>query len=167
MGRESGLVLFVTGHRPDKIGGYTKAVDDKLVSLASESLADIRPSVVITGMALGWDTAIAVACASMGVPFDAYVPFREQSSLWTREAKAKYVELLSKARKVLFVCPPGYAPWKMALRNKMMVDHSNQGLALWNGDEEGGTANCLRYARLKLGEKNIVNVWDRWREVSR
>ena len=64
---------------------------------------------------------------------------------------------------VVFVSEPGYAAWKMQVRNKWMVDNSDLVLALWNGTD-GGTANCVRYAE-KVG-KPITNLWERWHESS-
>lgn len=40
------------------------------------------------------------------------------------------------------------------MRNHSMVDMSEVVIAVYNGDETGGTANCVKYARKK--DKKIL-----------
>lgn len=110
-------------------------------------------------MALGWDQALAEACVLEGYPFDAYVPFLGQESVWPKESQDHYKWLMSRADLIVYTCPPGYAAWKMQARNEKMVQAAEEVLALWNGTS-GGTANCVTYAG-KVG-KPVVNVWDKW-----
>ncbi|WP_188052008.1 hypothetical protein [Azospirillum sp. Sh1] len=51
----------------------------------------------------------------------------------------------------------------MNTRNEWMVDHSDRLLALWDGSQ-GGTANCVRYAR-GLG-RPIDNLWSEWEKFT-
>jgi len=58
------LVVGVTGHRPSKLGTedcYSDETLKKLTKLAYRNLKQLQPSKVITGMALGWDTGVAIA----------------------------------------------------------------------------------------------------------
>lgn len=113
-------------------------------------------------MAVGWDQAVADACVDLGIPFHAYVPFREgQDRFWPYDTKAHYAELLSLAAEVVYCCDGGYEPWKMQERNEQMVDACDHLLALWNGSH-GGTANCVKYA--KMIAKPITNCWEDWRK---
>lgn len=59
--RKRMIVLGVTGHRPPDLGGYSEEAFKLLTSLARKHIERIGPSEVITGMALGWDQACAVA----------------------------------------------------------------------------------------------------------
>lgn len=111
-------------------------------------------------MALGWDQALAEACVLEGYPFDAYVPFLGQESVWPKESQDRYKWLMSRADLIVYTGPPGYAAWKMHARNAAMVDAAAGVLALWNGDGKGGTASCVEYANSK--GKPVVNVWDKW-----
>lgn len=119
----------------------------------------LRPAKVNCGMALGWDQALAEAAVLEGIPFDAYVPFLGQESVWPEESKKHYRYLMGKADTIVYVCPPGYAPWKMQKRNEAMVDAAEGVLALWN-NSAGGTANCVSYATRK--GKPVRNVWGEW-----
>jgi len=60
------MILAVTGHRPEKLGGYGPAVAERLFNLASSELQGLRPEYVLTGMAIGWDQAVADACQGSG-----------------------------------------------------------------------------------------------------
>lgn len=159
------MKLAVTGHRPDKIGGYGDDVAHKLFVVARNELARLKPDEVITGMALGWDQAVADAAGRLGIPYVAAVPCVGQDRIWPKESQSRYNALLVKAASVKVVTEGGYAAWKMMVRNKWMVDNCDEVLALWNGvmgpngEYEGGTGKCVEYA---TGKKPIHNAWDEW-----
>lgn len=153
------MIVAGTGHRPDKLGGYHAAVAEQLATLACETLQLLKPVRVISGMALGWDTALAVAAHRLGVPFSAYVPFVGQESKWPRASQDSYHKLLKRAQCVEVIAPGGYSSAAMQQRNERMVDDCDLLLALWNGTP-GGTANCVRYA--ERAERLTLNVWPLW-----
>ena len=158
------LILSATGHRPNKIGGYSADADTKRCQLAHDFLkprAD-RLKHVISGMALGWDMAWAEAALALSISFIAAVPFNGQDSLWPALSQKRYKVLLQHAKKVVVVCAGGYDVWKMQKRNEWMVDNSAAIVALWNGTS-GGTANCVRYANLK--KVPVVNLWAKWAKL--
>lgn len=155
------MILSGTGHRPEKLGGYGEDVAQRTVKIAGEYLDSLKPELVISGMALGWDVAVAVAALQRSIEWWAYVPFKGQESKWPTAAQRTYKALLARASAVHIVCDGGYAPWKMQRRNEAMVQHATHVLALWNGDEFGGTWNCVNYA-LRTG-KPVINAWDKWR----
>ena len=159
------MIVAGTGHRPDKLGGYSDAAHERLVTVACSALGDLRGDVsrVISGGALGWDQALAEAALRLELPLTLALPFAGFWSKWPKKSQ-DYLELLvSRADKVVYVCEPGYAAWKMQHRNKYMVDECYAVLALWNGTD-GGTANCVRYA-YKVG-KPLINVWDKYKEMN-
>lgn len=153
------MILAVTGHRPDKLGGYDVDTRLRVRKLALAALDELDPSLVITGMAQGWDTAIAAAAITLDIPFVAAIPFAGQEAVWPEGDQDLYRRLLAQASVVEYVCDPGYAAWKMLRRNAWMVDHAEHLLALWNGTE-GGTANCVEYATRR--RVPITNVWARY-----
>lgn len=149
-------ICAATGHRPDKLGGYGESAFYRLVALARLYFSLDEPSEAISGMALGWDQAFAMAAWELGIPFIAAVPFEGQESKWPGVSRTMYLGLLAKASRIEIICPGDYSPAKMQTRNEWMVDRSTELTALWNGSE-GGTANCLNYAN-KVGRK-VVNLW--------
>ena len=154
------MIVSGTGHRPDKLGGYGQDAFNNLVALAEDWLEENKPTRVISGMALGWDQALARAALKQGIPFIAACPFFGQESKWPQESQKVFNELLKKAEDVLYICDKGYAPWKMQIRNEYMVDHSDVVLALYNGDQSGGTYNCVTYANKH--NKPVVNLWEKF-----
>lgn len=164
--------IAVTGHRPQKLGGYDEKTWDKLVMFAAYTLSTLKPSYVYTGMALGWDQAVAQAAVDLDIPFCAAIPFCGQEMKWTNYAQEYYMKLLNQAAHIEVVCRDGYHPAKMQIRNEWMVDqleHAQDKLvALWDGSP-GGTANCVRYAERKwdmpaIKTNRILNAWDEWRK---
>lgn len=160
------MIIAGTGHRPDKLGGYTAALDMRLQVLAMRALREHAPALVVSGMALGWDVALASAAVRLDIPFIAAIPFEGQESRWPESSQYRYRQLLKQAAGVEIVCTGGYAGWKMQRRNEWMVglvDADGVMLALWNGSD-GGTANCVRYAE-RVG-KPVVNLWHEFEVVA-
>lgn len=147
-----------TGHRPDKLGGYSDEAFNKLVEIAEETFKKMNPTEVISGMAMGWDMALAQAAINLEIPFIAAVPFIGQEKMWQKKTKDYYNELLSKAKEVVIVCEGGYSAYKMQVRNEWMVDNCDLVLAMHNGDTSGGTYNCVKYATNK---KPIINLYNK------
>lgn len=157
------MIKFVTGHRPDKLGGYSLENNQKLTRFAisilkKENLDDLS---IVTGMALGWDQAVANACDCLKIPFIAAIPCPDQDKLWDLEDKIRYKFLLLSTwciRKI--IVSPEYTKTCMQIRNIWMVDNSEEGISLWDGIKKGGTYNCLKYANKK--KKVIKNYWNEW-----
>lgn len=156
------MTVSGTGHRPDKLGGYSKPAFEGLVDLASWWLQRNPVDHVISGMALGWDQALAVAAIRLDIPVCAYVPFEGQESRWPESSQTYYRKILRKCHHISIICEGGYSREAMQIRNERMVDDSDVVLALWDGSS-GGTGNCIRYATRTKAE--IVNLWDVYKFV--
>jgi uncharacterized phage-like protein YoqJ len=154
------MIVAGTGHRPSQLGGYSQQVRLALGGLATEYLSQTQPEKVISGMALGWDQALAGASIALGIPFIAAVPFKGAQAAWARADQERFHRLLEMAETVEFVCSE-YAPQirSFQIRNEWMVDRADRMAALWDGSW-GGTHNCIAYAR-KRGVP-IDNLWNRW-----
>ena len=153
-----------TGHRPDKLGGYTPRAFGNLVIVARQWMKDLNdPNLcIISGMALGWDQALAQAAVLLNVPFIAAVPFEGQQSKWPQASRVQYAKLLEKAESIHVVSDGGYSPYKMQKRNEWMVDQADGVVAMFNGSQ-GGTYNCIEYAE-ETG-KPITNLYTKWMEL--
>lgn len=156
------MIYAVTGHRPNKLGGYSKEVRAKLAYFMKDFLSSLKPDSVYTGMAQGLDQAVAWACWSLNIPYIAAIPCEDHDKMWPDEAKERYKIYLSHASSVILLSPGPYAAWKMQARNEYMVDHCDHLLALWDGSP-GGTANCVNYA-IKKGVP-WSNLWPKWTGV--
>jgi uncharacterized phage-like protein YoqJ len=157
------MILAGTGHRPQGLDGYAPMAERKLETFVVRELAKIhaaRPIThVISGMALGFDMALASAALELGIPLLAAVACIGQESPWTQPQKDKFNNLLERAGKVVIVCEGGFSAHKLQLRNEYMVRHADVLLALYSG-KSGGTQNCVLYAQ-KL-DKEIVHLWQEW-----
>lgn len=163
------MIIGVTGHRlGPKLGGYGLSAFERLVKIFRDYLkqelyfhkASIQH--VVTGMAIGWDQAVARACIHEDVPFIAAVPFIGQERKWPPHSQALYIWLMQQAKEVIVVSEGRYSPFKMQIRNQWIVDNSDRIVTMWGGDTAGGTWNCLKYAK----EKNIPveNLYSEWLE---
>lgn len=174
-------ICAVTGHRPGRLGDGAAArgrgqytwykrslLMKKLYEFAKVELLTIAPEQVMTGMALGWDMVIAAACYELKIPYIACIPCDNQESKWQPSDREHYYDLLQKAYEVVNVSPGPYAVTKMFRRNEYMVDRCDVLLALWDGDYQGGTGGCVRYAEhlaLRTGKPRIIQCWERWAQL--
>ena len=157
------LILGVTGHRLHLLPGYNGDTNSGrlragLLELAIRKLEEWAPDRVNTGMATGWDMAVANACFVMNIPFHAYVPFEGQHRLWSATDQTAYRSLLDEAEsiKVTSSIERRAAYFE---RDKQMVDDSNHLLALLSpGMPNSGTALTIEYAEGWLVPWS--NVWD-------
>lgn len=156
------MIVAATGHRPDKLGGYDLNAAKIVENFARIVLRDEQPDMVISGMALGWDTAIAKAAVALGIPLLAAVPFKGQESKWPYKKQEEYYNLLRAANDIVYVSDPPYSAQKMHIRNEWMVNECDLLLACWDGSASG-TYQCIAYARNIQRYKtdlHIKNVWE-------
>lgn len=157
------ITVAGTGHRPEKLGGYSDQVLDRLTALAYAYLVRVEANHVISGMALGWDTALCIAALDLGLPVTTAIPFRGQEHRWPHSSKKMYYNLLSQCAETVVVSSGGYSAASMQRRNIWMVNHCDRIVALWDGSS-GGTGNCIQYAD-KVGCP-YDNVWKSWVKYS-
>ncbi len=139
------MIVAFSGHRPQKVGGYGDTPLRRAITSALRNiLVELRPTLAISGMALGVDQWAAQLCIDLSIPFDAYVPFNGQESRWPDASKREYLALLRKARKIRVIAN-AYSNAAFQRRNEAMVDDCDVLVAVWDGSA-GGTANCVRYA---------------------
>lgn len=161
--------VMVTGHRPDKLFGYNIRADayTPLRQQIDTVLLDIQKEkqsvACISGMALGADTIFAEEAIKLGLRLLAYIPFKEQSRVWNPADQKHWRDLLDMASfiHITGVLSKGADKWEVSRllqkRNCDMVDTCDRVIGIWNGDRNGGTFNCLRYAKEKNKEIIIIN----------
>ena len=159
-----------TGHRPPRLGGYH--LQSKLDEFAREIIDELLcvddvPLVHgISGMALGWDQALARAFDYSGIDWTAAIPCLGQDRTWPLSSQEEYARLLTRATHVHMVTNGPYEPWTMIARDRWMVDQAigprDRLLALWDGDKRGGTWDTISYAEKHSLER--IDLWERWVE---
>ena len=73
-----GGTVAATGHRPEFLGGYQHC--HSLEAYAQDAIVSCGAEKLICGMALGWDTAVAVACVPE--PFRLIICGERVLALW-------------------------------------------------------------------------------------
>lgn len=153
------MILAATGHRPPRLGGYNQLFYLSLFMFAMKQLEFLKPKCVYVGMALGWDTAVAKAAYTMSIPYIACIPNKQQSSKWIEEDREIYNFLIRHAKE-FYIASSEYSHESYIIRDRYMVDSSDNILALFDGTEKGGTWQTVKYALEQ--EKMVHNVWDDW-----
>lgn len=173
---ENKLKVMITGHRPNKLGGYEKdnPQQKKIIEKLEKCLERIQLSatergktpLAITGMALGVDQWWAKAALNKNIPCHAYIPFQGQECKWPEHAQQEYRNILTMCQKEFTISPEGYAAWKMHKRDRSMVDDADLCIAVWDGQPGSGTANTLNYIRQKakpclvINSESLEEIWE-------
>lgn len=148
-----------TGHRPHKFPwGYNEAAPDcvKLKQALAEQITTLANAGILeflSGMAEGADTwaaqtVLALRDKNPALKLHCVLPCESQADKWMDSAREQYFSILSQADKTTYVSRI-YTEGCMLERNRFLVDHAGILLAVYNGEQRGGTAATLRYARKK------------------
>lgn len=143
----TGMKLGITGHRPDKLGGYDAFDAHAMVkTLMREAIELFAPAELVQGGALGVDQWAAETAIAAKIRLVSLVPFDTHGENWPAASRAHYQALLAQSAEVVVVTPGGYSNVKYLIRNEAIVDRVDVMLAVWDGSM-GGTGNCVQYAR--------------------
>lgn len=161
-----------TGHRPEKLGGYN-IYNQKNIAIANAIKKGIINLIdnfgvkrFICGGALGVDTVSCLVLEKLKKEKypDIYIvlamPFKNQDAKWfNQEDKDRLqhqkelvdeVVLVDELTNTKYYCDlnglGNYHPAKMQKRNEYMVDNSDFVIAVFDGEQKGGTFNCIKYA---------------------
>lgn len=155
------MKVAISGHRPDRIGGYApnpklQYVIDEMYRVIDYMNRNYEGLELILGMALGTDQLAAEICLVLDIPFTAAVPFPSQEERWPESAQRTYREMLTLARHVEYVCPQ-YSKAAFMMRNNWMLRQADRLLAVWCGEGKTGTGQAVRYARSIHMDVHIIN----------
>lgn len=153
-------VIAFTGHRPgnlpcryDRNHACYKSIKERLLKVLIRAI-DNGVTHFITGMAIGFDQwalecLLELRAKDYTFTIVAAVPCKGQESKWPTESQQHYRALLKACDTVCYVTEQPYEDGCMEARNQWMVDKSIALIALYNGSQGGGTANCVKYAKSK------------------
>jgi len=163
------MIIAGTGHRPDKLGGFGPEPFIKCVKVISAWLEINKPKAAISGLAVGFDQALAKAAIDLKIPVIGAIPFKGQESKWPTASRIAYKHLVSQCSEIVVVSDGGYSAHKMQKRNEWMVDRivgdiENVLLSMHDGSD-GGTKNCIDYAKNKYPYMKIVNLYEQWKKA--
>ncbi len=153
------------GHRPQKLPWRYDEASEGCVRLkevlASQiaTLADSGVTDFLSGMALGIDQICAELVLAQReknprVKLHCILPCMGQDAQWSDSARRRYRSIIKQADSRVYV-NRAYYEGCMLERNKFLVDQCTCLLAVYNGEQRGGTAATVRYAE-KAGREIII-----------
>ena len=123
------------------------------------ALVDAGFTQFLSGMAEATDTWSALSALDLreknpAIKLHCILPCKEQADKWAASSRDLYHSILDRADSIVYVSRTYYKNC-MLDRNRFLVDHAPALLAVYNGEQRGGTAATMRYAR-KMGREIIV-----------
>lgn len=154
-----------TGHRPAKFPWKYDEADSRCIALKSALAEQIRllanagVTQFLSGMAEATDTWSALSVLALReenpvLKLHCILPCREQADKWTASSRDLYRSILERADSIVYVSR-NYHKNCMLDRNRFLVEHASFLLAVYNGEQRGGTAATMRYAQ-KMGREIVV-----------
>ena len=152
------MIISFTGHRD--LGGFNipSPIYNNVSERIEAKLIELKPTKILTGMAIGTDTLAANIAIKLNIPFDAIIPFNGQDQIWPEAAKKEYRRLLELASEKVVVSSGNFTAYKMQVRNEYLVDNCDKLIAVIRKDcIKGGTHNCIIYAIKQKKEIIYIN----------
>ena len=151
--------VCVTGHRPAKLPwGYETDGTEynkyrKTLKKCIKQYIKLGYLNFISGMALGVNMDFAELVIDLKdkykITLECAIPCPDQTKMWSQQQIKRYENIIAHADKVTLV-NNHYFSSCMFVRNRYMVDCSDIVLAVWNGEENGGTWQTIKYAIVKI-----------------
>lgn len=138
------IIMNITGHRPESLLSSPQWVRQEL----TQAMQDLGVTKIYQGMAAGVDLWAAGVAWKLGIPYVACRPWAGHKP--RKEDHELYNWVLAHAAEIVHISDAAQYPgaWVYHARNEYMVDHAPDGvLAVWNGNDKGGTAACIKYAK--------------------
>ena len=157
----------ITGHRPHKFPWKYDESDIRCVKLKDMLTTQITALVadgvtdILVGGAEGTDTWAAQMVLSLlernpALRLHCILPYRGQADKWSALAQERYRYILDRADSVIYLHRK-YKSGCMMERNRFMVSYADIVLAVYNGEQRGGTAATVRYAKRQGKQVQILN----------
>ena len=149
------MIYGVTGHRD------VEQQPGELLAFARLSVAKMTErgcTEIITGMARGWDLAVARAAFDLGVPYCAAIPFPGQPNLWAEADQVEWAWAVKRATRQVVV---GHSPLNVFYikRDRWIVDNSAELWALDSGRPSGSHTTVLYAEEI---ERTVRPLWEPW-----
>ena len=154
-----------TGHRPHKFPWRYDETDSRCMVLKAALteqitlLAEAGMTDFFSGCANGVDCWAALIVLELrkknpALKLHCILPHEGQADKWSNSAQERYRFILKQADSMKYVSREYYDGCMMD-RNHRLVEAAGLLLAVYNGEQRGGTAATVRYAR-KLGRRITI-----------
>jgi len=155
-----------TGHRPARFSFGNNENDERCVKLKAvlkeqiAALADAGIRMFYSGMAIGVDQWAAEIVLDLkrrrkDLYLAAILPCETQADRWSEKSRERYFNLLAECDDVKTL-NHRYTDTCMKERDRFMVDCAGYLLAVFDGNNKGGTAYTIGYAKEK--ERSIITI---------
>lgn len=145
-----------TGHRPKKLlSPYDENCDyfKKLRALLRKQILiaiEDGCTEFYCGMAMGTDLiagqlVLDLTALYPNIHLNAVCPYPHQSENYPDSWIGRYMHVLSHCEKIHIICG-AYVQGCFAIRNRYLVDNSDKVISVWDGKQQSGTAQTIRYA---------------------
>lgn len=156
-----------TGHRSHKFPWKYDETDSRCIALKTilhEQIAALVNAGVthfLSGMAEATDTWAALSVLSLReknplIKLHCILPCKGQSDKWSASSRELYRSILEQADSIVYV-NRDYHKNCMLERNRVLVKYADTLLAVYNGEQRGGTAATIRYAQKTNREIIIID----------
>lgn len=156
-----------TGHRPSKLPWRYNETDSRCVALKMvlteqiTALIEAGVTQFLSGMAEGTDIfcleiVLALREKNPKIKLHCILPCTAQAEKWSVSSQELYRSILGRADSVVYVSRD-YHEKCMLDRNRFLVEHAATLLAVYNGEQRGGTAATIRYAQKMSWEIMVIN----------
>ena len=160
-------VCAFTGHRPSKLPWRYNETDSRCVALKRvlteqiTALIEAGVTQFLSGMAEGTDIfcseiVLALREKNPAIKLHCILPCTAQAEKWSVSSQELYRSILGRADSVVYVSRD-YHKKCMLDRNRFLVEHAAALLAVYNGEQRGGTAATIRYAQKMSREIMVIN----------
>jgi uncharacterized phage-like protein YoqJ len=151
--QEQKLILGVTGHRE------LQHPEEEIKKVFKEKLLELKPSLVNTGMALGFDMLVAECCVEAGIPFRAVLAFPAMHERWRALEQERFNNLIKQAKEVVSISPKFLNKYVYLKRDKWVVENSDEIVSYLDPKSvAGGTFFTVSYAKQQSNNKKVTNV---------
>jgi uncharacterized phage-like protein YoqJ len=163
----TGRLVLVTGHRPDRLGGYepnaqSAAVRERL-ELALRAMVEVDgPLTVVSGLRLGAEQLGADAAIAGGLPLVAVLPFPEPDKPWPKPSRDWFAATVAAAAVTITLESKEPATKQLAgaaigRRDAWLARNVDAALVVWD-QEDDAVGRQVRSLEDHLGQDQVLQL---------
>lgn len=154
------MIIALTGHRPKSLPCKYNEQDLWLLNVLvklGQAMDIVKPRLILSGMAIGWDMWATELAISKKIPVHAYIPFYGQELKWPPRTQQRYKNLMAKVEYTKVIAS-SYSSQAMKDRNIELISACDEVWALYSGDRSSGTGHAIGVAQIQ--NKQVVNFYE-------
>jgi ribonuclease HI len=163
----AGRLVLVTGHRPDRLGGYepnpaSDAVREKVAAMLRAMVEVDGPLTVVSGLRLGAEQLGAEAALAEGLALVAVLPFPNPDAPWPAESRRWFADVVAAANTVITLEAEEPATKQMAgasigRRDAWLARNVDAAVVVWD-QEDDAIGRQVRSLEDHLGPEQVLQV---------